>query len=230
MEELIIIEGQLGVLELVSCRRASNCDFLDLSRTWILSICCCPHSCRRQILTLVVSVHSTVCTLKTRRVRFIRSNPSARELALVYRLGGVDSRLSQSRSGHTKVPCQRCLEGGGPCLCREGRRCPSTYLVPHCEHRRDVLHTGVHPEPEPRLTAVAPVPPARQLAQCRVGGLVLRLRQHQVPSPRSIRFGVTSTGGRMAGATLHHLRTSPRVGVGTHQQVPLRRNPVLDQR
>ena len=45
MEYLAIIKGQLGILELVSCRRASNRDFVDVSRTWVFSIGCCPHSC-----------------------------------------------------------------------------------------------------------------------------------------------------------------------------------------
>ena len=65
MEEFAIIEGQLGIAELVSCRRASNRDFVDVSRTWVFSIGCCPHSCRSQILALIVSVHSAVYTFKT---------------------------------------------------------------------------------------------------------------------------------------------------------------------
>ena len=45
MEEFAIIEGQLGIAELVSCRRASNRDFVDAPRTWVFVIGCCPHSC-----------------------------------------------------------------------------------------------------------------------------------------------------------------------------------------
>ena len=45
MEKFAIIEGQLGIAELVLCRRASNRDFVDVLRTWVFSIACCPHSC-----------------------------------------------------------------------------------------------------------------------------------------------------------------------------------------
>ena len=45
MEEFAIIGGQLGIAELVSCRRASNRDFVDVLRTWVFPIGCCPHSC-----------------------------------------------------------------------------------------------------------------------------------------------------------------------------------------
>ena len=38
VKELTIIEGQLGVSELVSCRRASNGDPVDVSRTWVLDM------------------------------------------------------------------------------------------------------------------------------------------------------------------------------------------------
>ena len=34
MEEFAIIEGQLGIAEVVWCRRASNRDFVDVLRTW----------------------------------------------------------------------------------------------------------------------------------------------------------------------------------------------------
>ena len=64
MEEIAIVEAQLGVSQLVSCRRAPNCDFVDVSRTWVFSIGCCPHSSGSQIFTLIVSVYSTVCVLK----------------------------------------------------------------------------------------------------------------------------------------------------------------------
>ena len=77
----------------------------------------------------------------------------------------------------------------------------------------------MNPQPAPPLTAAAPVPPARWLAQCRIGGLVWRLRQHQVPSPRSVCFRVTRTGGRMAGAIVHRVKTRPQAHVGTHRQV-----------
>ena len=40
MEEFAIIEGQLGISKLVSCRRASNRDFVDVLRPWVLSIGC----------------------------------------------------------------------------------------------------------------------------------------------------------------------------------------------
>ena len=74
IEELTIIEGQLGVSQLVSCRRASNRDLIDVSRTWVFSICFCPHSCRSEILTLMVLVYATLCTFKTRRVWCVWSN------------------------------------------------------------------------------------------------------------------------------------------------------------
>ena len=74
MEEFAVIEGQLGIAELVSCRRASNRAFVAVSRMWVFSISCCSHSCRTQILALIVSVHSAVCTFKTRWVRCVRPN------------------------------------------------------------------------------------------------------------------------------------------------------------
>ena len=74
MEELTIIEQQLGVSELVSCRRASNQNFVDVSCTWVFSVGCCPHGGRSQILTMIVSVYSTVCTFETRRVRCVQSD------------------------------------------------------------------------------------------------------------------------------------------------------------
>ena len=43
VEELTIIKGQLGVSELMSCRRASNGDLIDVSRTWIFLIRRRPH-------------------------------------------------------------------------------------------------------------------------------------------------------------------------------------------
>ena len=72
MEEFAIIEGQLGIAELVSFRRASNRNFVAVLRTWVFLIGCCPHSCRSQVLAVIVSMHSTVFTFKTRRVRRIR--------------------------------------------------------------------------------------------------------------------------------------------------------------
>ena len=74
MEELTITEIQLGVSEVVLCRRASNRDLVHVSPTWVFWICCCPESCRSQILTLMVLVYSTVCTFKTRRVWCVWSN------------------------------------------------------------------------------------------------------------------------------------------------------------
>ena len=38
VEELIVIDGQLGVSELGLCRRASNGDLVDVSRTWVFSV------------------------------------------------------------------------------------------------------------------------------------------------------------------------------------------------
>ena len=38
MEDLAIIQGQLGIPELVSCHRASNRVFVDVPRTWVFSI------------------------------------------------------------------------------------------------------------------------------------------------------------------------------------------------
>ena len=152
-------------------------------------------------------------------------HPWARELAVVYRLGGVDSKTAQSRSGQINFLWQRCLEGGGPCLPSEGHRCQSTCLVPHCQRCRDVLQADMNLRPAPRPTAAAPVPPARRLVQCQNGGLVWSRCQHQVPSPRSVRFGVTHTGGRMAGATLHRVRTSLQTQVQTHRQDLLQVKP-----
>ena len=74
MEEFAIIERQLGISKLVSCRRASNRDFVDVLRTWVLSIGCRPHSFRSQVFALIMSMYSAVCTLKTRRVRRVRPN------------------------------------------------------------------------------------------------------------------------------------------------------------
>ena len=69
MEEFAIIEGQLGISKLVSCRRASNRDFVDVFRPGVLPIGCRPHSCRSQFFALIMSMYSAMCTLKTRRVR-----------------------------------------------------------------------------------------------------------------------------------------------------------------
>ena len=74
MEEFAIIEGQLGISKMVSCRRASNRDFVDVLRPWVLSMGCRPHSCRSQVFALIMSMYSAVCTLKTRRVRRVRPN------------------------------------------------------------------------------------------------------------------------------------------------------------
>ena len=74
MEEFAIIEGQLGIAKLVSCRRASHRDFVDVRRTWVFSIGCCQHSCRSQVFALIMSMYPAVCTLKTRRVRRVRPN------------------------------------------------------------------------------------------------------------------------------------------------------------
>ena len=65
MEEFAIIEGQAGISKLVSCRRASNRDFVDVLRPWVLSIGCRPRSCRSQVFALIMSMYSAVCTLKT---------------------------------------------------------------------------------------------------------------------------------------------------------------------
>ena len=72
MEEFAILEGQLGISRLVSCRRASNRDFVDVLRPWVFSIGCCPHSCRSQVFALIMSMYSAVRTFKTRRVRRVR--------------------------------------------------------------------------------------------------------------------------------------------------------------
>ena len=49
MGEFAIIEGQLGIAKLVTCRRASNRIFVDVLCTWVFSIGRCPHSCRSQV-------------------------------------------------------------------------------------------------------------------------------------------------------------------------------------
>ena len=74
MEEFAIIEGQLGISKLESCRRASNRDFVDVLRPLVFSIGCCPHSCRSQVLALIMSMYSAVRTFRTRRVRRVRPN------------------------------------------------------------------------------------------------------------------------------------------------------------
>ena len=74
LEEFAIIEGQLGIAELVSCRRPWNRDFVHMLPSWVFSIGCCPQSCRSQVLALIVSMHSAVCTFKTRRVRRVQPN------------------------------------------------------------------------------------------------------------------------------------------------------------
>ena len=74
IKEFAIIEGQLGISKLVSCRRDSDRDFVDVLRPWVLSIGCRPHSCRSQVFALIMSMYSAVCTLKTRRVRRVRPN------------------------------------------------------------------------------------------------------------------------------------------------------------
>ena len=44
VEELTVMEGQLGVLEFMSCRRASNGDLIYMPGTWVFSICRYLHS------------------------------------------------------------------------------------------------------------------------------------------------------------------------------------------
>ena len=77
MEEFAIIEGQLGISKLVSCRRASIRDFVDVRRPWVFSIGCCPHSCRSPVFALIMLMYSAVRTFKTRRVR--RNGPNLRQ-------------------------------------------------------------------------------------------------------------------------------------------------------
>ena len=72
MEEFAIIEGQLDISKLVSCRRASNRDFVDVLRPWVFPIGCCPHSCRSQVFALIMSMYLAVRTFKTPRVRRAR--------------------------------------------------------------------------------------------------------------------------------------------------------------
>ena len=74
MEEFAIIQGQIGIANLVSCRRASNRNFVDVLRPWVFSIGCCPHSCRSQVFALIMSMYSAVRTFKTQRVRRVRPN------------------------------------------------------------------------------------------------------------------------------------------------------------
>ena len=77
MEEFPIIEGQLGISELVSSRRTSNSNFVDVLRPWVFSIGCCPYSCRSQVFALIMSMYSSVHAFKTRRVR--RGQPNLRQ-------------------------------------------------------------------------------------------------------------------------------------------------------
>ena len=74
MEECAIMEAQLGIAKLVSCRRASNRNFVDVLRTWVFSIGRCPHSCRSQVFALIMSMYSAMGTFKTRWVRRVRPN------------------------------------------------------------------------------------------------------------------------------------------------------------
>ena len=74
MEESAIIEEQLGIAKLVSCRRASNRNFVDVLRTLVFSIGCRPHSCQSQIFALIMSMYLAVRTFKTRWVRRVRPN------------------------------------------------------------------------------------------------------------------------------------------------------------
>ena len=97
MEEFAIIEGQLGISKLVSCRRASNCDFVDVFRPGVLPIGCRPHSCRSQVFALIMSMYSAVCTLKTRRVRRVR--PNFRQGNRLQRAVTVTSTANQFRHG-----------------------------------------------------------------------------------------------------------------------------------
>ena len=64
LEELTVVGGQLGVSELVSCRRASDGDLINMPGTWIFPICRCPHCFRSQILAKVVSVYSRCVPLR----------------------------------------------------------------------------------------------------------------------------------------------------------------------
>ena len=95
IEELGFIAGQLGIPELSLCHRALSRDFVDVSRTWVFPIGCCPHSCRSQVVTLIVSVYSTVCTFKTRRVWCVR--PNLRQGNWLYCTVSVASTAGQLR-------------------------------------------------------------------------------------------------------------------------------------
>ena len=72
--ELTVVAGEFAFSELVSCRRASNSDLLNVPGAWVFSMCPCPHCCRSQILALVRSMYFTVCAFKARGVRSIRAN------------------------------------------------------------------------------------------------------------------------------------------------------------
>ena len=73
VEELTIIEGQLGVSKMVSCRRPWNSNLIHVSGMWVFSICC-PHVSQSQVLTLIVFLYSTVCAFKMRSLRCVPCN------------------------------------------------------------------------------------------------------------------------------------------------------------
>ena len=69
VEELAFVEGQLGVSEFVSCRRAADGDLVNVRGAWVFSKYCCPQCCGSQILALVMSVYLMVCAFQARGVR-----------------------------------------------------------------------------------------------------------------------------------------------------------------
>ena len=74
VEELTVIEGQFGILQLVLCRRASDGNLVNVPGAWVFSICRCPHCCRSQIVALVMSLYLAACAFKAGGVRRICAN------------------------------------------------------------------------------------------------------------------------------------------------------------
>ena len=151
------------------------------------------------------------------------------------RLGDVDSESVPPGSEQYRSSLPKVTRRGGSML-TSGRSsvsagmsgslpASSTFTSGWCEYSARISSDGTGSRSS-GSTAVAfdgsgSRSSGRPRVRCPIGWLVPHVRQHQVPSPRSVRFEAKCTGGRTAGATLPPVRTSPRVCAGTHRQVLL---------
>ena len=74
VEELTVLEGQLGISELVTCRRASNGNLVNVPGRWVFSICHRRHCYQSEVFALKMSLYSTVCAFKAWGVWGIGAN------------------------------------------------------------------------------------------------------------------------------------------------------------